>query len=134
FYQPENFWNLQSCPKDWTQLPVPAGEKAVAKFASIDRQPIPEQVAAASVKIVLERIQKQISDEHLKATLAELIRPLEAEVAALKEKAQGAKRSRFEVSLSQIPPELEQQLEFRLRRDLGPQVLKEAREQSEQVL
>lgn len=135
FYQPENFWNLQSCPKDWTQLPAPAGEKAVAKFASIDRQPIPEQVAAASVKIVLERIQKQISDEHLKATLAELIRPLEAEVTALKEKAaQGAKRSRFEVSLSQIPPELEQQLEFRLRRDLGPQVLKEAREQSEQVL
>ena len=67
--------------------------------------------------------------------LAELVRPLEAEVTALKEKlAQGAKRSKFEVSLAQIPPELEQQLEFRLRKDLGPQVLKEAREQSEQVL
>jgi len=135
FYRPENFWGLKSCPKDWVQFPVATGEKAAPKLVLTDRQPMPEQVAAASAKIVLDRIHKQISDEHLKAMLAELVRPLEAEVTALKEKAaQNASRSRFEVSLSQIPPELEQQLEFRLRRDLGPHVLKEAREQSEQVL
>src|SRR5260370_14874077 len=67
--------------------------------------------------------------------LAELVQPLEEEVTDLKEKlAKGAKRSRFEVSLSQIPPELEQQLELRLKKELGPQVLNQAREQSEQVL
>jgi hypothetical protein len=38
------------------------------------------------------------------------------------------------VSLSQIPPELEQQLELRLKKELGPQVLKQAQEQSEQIL
>lgn len=135
FDRPENFWGLTSCPKDWMQFPVLAREKAAAKLAATDRQTIPEQIATASARIVLERIRKQLSDEHLRAVLAELVRPLEAEVTALKEKlAQGAKRNKFEVSLAQIPPELEQQLEFRLRKDLGPQVLKEAREQSEQVL
>ena len=135
FDRPENFWGLTSCPKDWAQFPMPAREKAAAKLAPTDRQTIPEQIATASAKIVLERIRKQLSDEHLRAVLAELVRPLEGEVTALKEKlAKGAQRSKFEVSLSQIPPELEQQLEFRLRKDLGPQVLKDAREQSEQVL
>lgn len=135
FDRPENFWGLASCPKDWAQFPMPAREKAAAKLAPTDRQTIPEQIATASAKIVLERIRKQLSDEHLRAVLAELVRPLEGEVTALKEKlAKGAQRSKFEVSLSQIPPELEQQLEFRLRKDLGPQVLKDAREQSEQVL
>ena len=45
-----------------------------------------------------------------------------------------ANRSRFEVSLSQIPPELEQQIESRLRKDLGPRVLDEARQQSVHLL
>jgi hypothetical protein len=135
FDRPENFWGLKSCPKDWAQVPVPAGEKPAPSFTLSDQQAMAEQVVAASAKIVLDRIRQQLSDEHLRAVFAELLRPLEAEVTALKEKlAQGAKRSKFEVSLTQIPPELEQQLEFRLRRDLGPQVLKEAREQSEQVL
>jgi len=135
FDRPENFWGLTSCPKDWAQFPVPAREKLAPTLAPSNRQAMPEQIAAASVKIVLDRIRQQLSDEHLRAVLAELVRPLEAEVTALKEKLrEGAKRSKFEVSLTQIPPELEQQLEFRLRKDLGPQVLKEAREQSEQVL
>jgi hypothetical protein len=135
FDRPENFWGLTSCPKDWTQFPAPVRQKPAPKLGPATSQAMPEQLAAASVKIVLERIRTQLSDEHLRAVLAELVHPLEAEVTALKEKlAQGGKRSKFEVSLGQIPPELEQQLEFRLRRDLGPQVLKEAREQSEQVL
>src|SRR5260370_2557208 len=37
-------------------------------------------------------------------------------------------------TLFRSPPELEQQLELRLKNELGPQVLKQAREQSEQVL
>jgi aspartyl-tRNA synthetase len=45
-----------------------------------------------------------------------------------------ANRSRFDVSLSSIPPELEQQLEQRLRQDLGPRVIDEARQQSSHML
>jgi hypothetical protein len=77
-----------------------------------------------------------ISDEHLRAMMAEMVQPLHSEIVELKEKlGRGEqKRSRFEVSLSQIPPELEQQLEQRLHKDLGPRVLSETRQQSEQVL
>jgi len=130
FDRPENFWDLQTCPKDWARLP----EGSIAPVIS-STNILPPNQATASAKIVLDRIKKQLSDDRLKAMLAELVRPLEAEVTDLKEKlAQGAKRSKFEVSLSQIPPELEQQLELRLKKELGPQVLKQAREQSEQVL
>ncbi|MGA2979684.1 MAG: hypothetical protein ABSD76_08845 [Terriglobales bacterium] len=135
FDRPENFWGLETCPKDWARLPVPAAEKLAPRLSSNDTQTIPPDQAAASVKIVLDRIRKQLSDEHLKTVLAELVRPLETEMKDLKEQlARGAKRNRFEVSLSQIPPELEQQLELRLRKDLGPQVLQQARAQSQQVL
>ena len=133
FDRPENFWGLQTYPKDWARLPMIV-EGSVAPMVS-STNILPPNQATASAKIVLDRIKKQLSDEHLKAMLAELVQPLEAEVTDLKEKlAQGAKRSRFEVSLSQIPPELEQQLELRLKKELGPQALKHAREQSEQVL
>lgn len=131
FDRPENFWGLQTCPKDWARLPATVEGNTTLAPTNI----LPPNPAMASAKIVLDRIKKQLSDEHLKAMLAELVHPLQAEVTDLKEKlAQGAKRSRFEVSLSQIPPELEQQLELRLKNELGPQVLKQARQQSEQVL
>ncbi len=133
FDRPDNFWGLQTCPKDWMRLPaiIEGNSTPVLSSTSI----LPPNPATASAKIVLDRIKKQLSDEHLKAILAELVRPIEVEVSELREKlAQGAKRSRFEVSLSQIPPELEQQLELRLKKELGPQVLQQAREQSEQVL
>jgi gas vesicle protein len=58
-------------------------------------------------------------------------------VAGLREKvmrSQSKERSKFEVSLSHIPPELQVQLEARLRKELGPRVLDEARTQSAQVL
>jgi hypothetical protein len=127
FDQPDNFWGLKTVPKDWMTLPVSVEGK-------VSDGPT-ENVNAASVKIVLDRIRKQLSDEHLRVVLAELVRPLEAEVTELKNKmAQGTQKSRFEVSLSQIPPELEHQLELRLKQDLGPQVLAQAREQSEKVL
>jgi hypothetical protein len=135
FDRPENFWGLQSCPKDWARLPAAVEGSVVSSPMLSSTSILPPSPAMASAKIVLDRIKKQLSDERLKVMLAELVHPLEAEIAELKEKlAQGAKRSKFEVSLSQIPPELEQQLELRLKKELGPQVLKQAREQSEQVL
>jgi hypothetical protein len=132
FDQPGNFWGLKSCPQDWTSLPATV-ERNLPSTLNI-QAPARDQ-AAASVKLALDRIRMQFSDEHLKTVLAELVRPIEAQVTELKGKlAQGARRSQFEVSLSQIPPELEQQLELRLKKELGPQVLKEVRQQSEQVL
>src|SRR3984957_38310 len=133
FDRPGNFWGLQTCPKDWSRLPATAAGNIAPVVSSTNV--LPPNQATASAKIVLDRIKKQLSNEHLKAMLAELVQPLEAEAVDIKGKlAQGAKRSRFEVSLSQIPPELEQQLELRLKKELGPQVLKQAREQSEQIL
>jgi hypothetical protein len=135
FARPENFWGLKTVPNDWARLSAPGDDMLVSTLPADKRQAMPPDQAAASLKMALDRIRKQLSDEHLKALLAELLSPIEAQVTEIKEKlAQGAKRNRFEVSLSQIPPELEQQLELRLKKELGPQVLKQAREQSEQVL
>jgi hypothetical protein len=135
FDRPENFWGLTTAPKDWARLPALADDQIVSTRPSGKGQVMPPDQAAASLKIVLDRIRKQLSDEHLKTVLADLVSPIEAQVTEIKEKlAQGAKRSKFEVSLSQIPPELEQQLELRLKKELGPQMLRQAREQSEQVL
>ena len=135
FDRPDNFWGLKTVPKDWARLPAAVEDKLLSTLPVDKRQAMPPDQAAASLKIALDRVRKQLSDEHLKAVLAELVSPIEAQVAEIKEKlAQGAKRNRFEVSLSQIPPELEQQLELRLKKELGPQVLTQAREQSEQVL
>ncbi|HZE25852.1 MAG TPA: hypothetical protein VE083_00625 [Terriglobales bacterium] len=139
--RPENFWGLKACPQDWGRLSAPAaptGDKLPLKLLgknpqTVDPQPSP---IPASLKVTLEKIQKQISDDNLRTMMAELVQPLQAEVTDLREKlARGdSRRSRFEVSLSQIPPELEEQLEQRLRKHLGPRIQEEAREQSAQVL
>jgi hypothetical protein len=55
-------------------------------------------------------------------------------VADLKEKLGRMGRSKFEVSLSQIPPELEDQMELRLQNNLGPRVLEQTRAQANQLL
>src|SRR5207247_812895 len=72
----------------------------------------------------------------LRRMIAESIGPLQAQVAAVKETLarRDANPSRFEVSLSQIPAELEQQLEMRLRKDLGPKVIEESRQHYTQLL
>jgi len=132
--RPENFWGLKACPQDWERLPAPAaptGDKLPLKLLGKNGDAIP-----ASLKVTLESIQKQISDEHLRTMLAELVQPLQAELTDVREKlARGeARRSRFEVSLSQIPPELEEQLEQRLRKHLAPRIQDEARAQSAQLL
>ncbi|MGA9390897.1 MAG: hypothetical protein WBV69_10665 [Candidatus Sulfotelmatobacter sp.] len=131
FDKPDNFWGLQSCPKDWARLQATVEGSAGAMMRS--SEVLPPNQATASAKIVLDRIKKQLSDERLKAILAELLQPLEAQVTGLTEKLE-QKRSRFEVSLAQIPPELEQQLELRLKKELEPVILKGAREQCEHLL
>jgi hypothetical protein len=132
--RPENFWGLKSCPKDWERLPAPAAptsDKVPLKLLGKNGEAIP-----ASLKSTLDVIQKQISDENLRSVMAELLQPLRAELTDVREKlAHGeARRSRFEVSLSQIPPELEEQLEQRLRKHLAPRIQDEARAQSAQLL
>jgi hypothetical protein len=75
---------------------------------------------------------RQFSRDDLREAVAQRLQPLQEELASLREKL--ALRNRFEVSLSHIPPELEQELWTRLRQDLGQRALQLAREESERVL
>ena len=110
--QPDNFWRLETCPDDWSQLSeVPAhAERPRGKR-------MPEYA-------------------RFRAVIAEFVEPLQAEIKELREKlAQGSpRRSQFDISLSHIPPEVEEKLLLQLREDLGAQVLRQTRQQSEQVL
>ena len=133
--QPENFWGLEACPEDWGRL---------LEIHSDDPQPTRKmsarsdkaQPGAPGLKIVSEKGQPQFTEHDLRAIVAEFVQPLHAEIVALKGKAAegDGKRSRFDISLSHIPPEVEEKLWVRLREDLGTQVLKQTQEQSAQVL
>jgi len=137
--RPENFWGLTSCPPDWALLPAPAaptGGKVPAKLAAnagliIDQSP---NAVSPSLKAMFDKIQKQVSDDHLRAMMSELMNPMLSEISELKEKLGRMGRSKFEVSLSQIPPELEGQIEERLRNNLGPRVLEQTHAQTSQLL
>ena len=136
--QPENFWGLKSSPADWLRLPEwPASNP---KRAARKQPPVNSEDdvlhETSSLKVVPGRIQKQISEEHLRTLIAELVQPLQGEVAELKTKLTRGepKRSQFEVSLSHIPPEVEEKLWQRLRQDLGAQVMRMTNEQSAKVL
>ncbi|PYV89357.1 MAG: hypothetical protein DMG90_11330 [Acidobacteria bacterium] len=138
--RPENFWGLKSCPEDWVRVPgLPetseskSGRKQLAANSKASEQP--NQLPPV-VKMQLDSVQKQVSNEHLKLIIAEIVQPLQAEIAELKAKLPKGeqRRSSFDVSLSQIPPELEEQLWKRLRQDLGTRALEQTRQQSEQVL
>lgn len=127
--RPGNFWGLEACPEDWIQL----------LDTEVSRKPTRDDKgrdqAGASLKLVREKT-SQLTDHDLKALFAEIVQPLHAEVAELKERlSKGApKRSQFEISLTHIPPEVEEKLWVRLRDDLGAQVLQQTRQQSEQVM
>ncbi len=83
---------------------------------------------------ILDTIEEHLSEDHLLGILAPLVRPLQAEVTELREKiAANAKRNRFEVSLGNIPPELEQKLWERLQEDLAGRVLQQTQEQSAEI-
>jgi hypothetical protein len=134
--RPENFWGLKTFPQDWAALPAlaPIEEMPAAKSMAKNVQVI----NPPAEKIPADSLHEQVSDERLRALVAEAVKPLLNQVAELREKLaraeQPRERSKFEVSLSHIPPELQNQLELRLRKELGPRVLDEARSQSAQVL
>jgi len=109
---PGNFWGISSCPEDWMRSVEMANELSQAPSgSSLPKMPM------------------------LRALIAEQIEPLQAELAELMQQATAQKkRNRFEVSLSHIPPEVEEKLWMRLREDLGTQALHQTREQTEKVL
>ncbi len=135
--RPENFWGLRDCPKDWA-LSSPIAKPGPLQILKPTNAPsyreLPEQLQPAQ-ETALERLARQM-DVHVKRMVAESVRPLQAEIAALNERLaqREANPSRFEVSLSSIPPELEQQIESRLKKDLAPRVVDGAREQSALLL
>jgi hypothetical protein len=130
--RPDNFWGLPNCPKDWA---LPAASTA----ASLPPSPA---LTSRSFRQVSPSISSPLGvvaphlEVHMKKMIAESIRPLRDEIAALNRQLERreANPSRFEVSLAGIPPELEHQLEVRLRRYLGPRLLEETRQQSAHLL
>lgn len=111
--QPDNFWRLETCPEDWphlSEVPARAEEPPRGKR-------LPEYA-------------------RFRLVVAEFVEPLQAEIKELRENLAQAspRRSQFDISLSHIPPEVEEKLLERLREDLGAQVLRQTRQQSEQVL
>lgn len=133
---PENFWGLKDCPKDWA---LPAGFVTLRPPRTVVRTPAPVSPQAAvqadpSTQVVLSRTVQKLEGQV--QSVIESVGPLQAEITVLKAKLERreANPSRFEVSLSSIPPELEQQLELRLRKALLPELLDEAHQQSAEVL
>ena len=135
--RPQNFWGLKESPKDWASPSVIVQARApqtlvpTTPMPSHKGPPQPNQPSAA----VLDRVARELQSQVTKM-IAESVGPLQVEVSALKEKLarRDSNPSRFEVSLSSIPPELQQQLELRLRNDFGPKVIAEARHQSADLL
>jgi predicted nuclease with TOPRIM domain len=131
--RPDNFWGLQNCPKDWA-LPAVSTTSILPPTPDVSSGRVFRQVSRSTsspLGVVAPHI-----EVHMKKMVDESIRPLRDEIAALNQQLERreANPSRFEVSLSSIPPELEHQLELRLRRYLGPRLLDEAQQQSAHLL
>ncbi len=133
--RPENFWGLESCPEDWRviEMPAPGVDQVSAKLDAMVVSK-PQAVSKAS-QAFLDKIEEQLSEDRLRGILAKLVRPLQADVNDLQERlSRNARQNRFEVSLGNIPPELEEKLWERLRNDLGTRVLQQTKEQAGEVL
>jgi hypothetical protein len=135
--RPENFWGLRDCPKDWAlsaPVPAPRPPQILRPTNTPASHQLPGQVRQTA-EPALERLARQL-EAQVQRMVSESVRPLQAEISALKERLaqREGNPSRFEVSLSSIPPDLERQIESRLRTDLEPRVLIEAREQSALLL
>jgi len=136
--RPDNFWGMRPYPEEWDrviQMPAQNGSSARKHVpanggaAKTSRSAVPPALQNA-----FDKIEKQLSDEHLKSLLAQLVRPLNAEILELRDKLnKSARQNKFEVSLSQIPPELEEQLWARLHQNLSVQALQQAQEQGRKV-
>lgn len=133
--RPENFWGLSNCPADWLlpSGPLSAKLQQVNSLAPV----LPKASGEANLppEVMLDLVARKL-EVPLRRMIAESLGPLQAEVAAIKEKLarREANPSRFEVSLSQIPPELEQQIEQRLKKDVAPKILETARNESAHLL
>src|SRR5581483_8038272 len=137
FDRPENFWGLKNHPTDWVVITAPATDKKLPSPKTSAKTPPVFEPAPMSpdVRDMLEQIRRQVSDERIRSIIAQMLQPMQAEIAALRErKAEEPRRSKFEISLSQIPPEVEEQIEARLRKELSPKMLEHARQQSAEVL
>ena len=138
--KPDNFWGLKPCPADWTGLaqatPVNGPQVGRSPQGADGRIRKSQSHLDPGLRVVPTKAQESMSEERVRALLGEILQPLYKELFALREKlAQPtAKRSSFEVSLSQIPPELEEQLWLRLREELGAEVRKHATQETERVL
>jgi len=136
--RPENFWGLKACPKDWTlwTLPSSAAVPRLPQILKTTNVPAATQLPRVvdSSAPALDRAAQ--AEALVRKMIAESVRPLQADITAVKEilARREANPSRFEVSLSSIPPDLEQKLESRLRQNLGPRVLDETRQQSAHLL
>lgn len=140
--RPQNFWGLKTTPQDWSRIPAPVEPSgdAPAKLVTRNGQSIPGsgEKIPASLKSMLDNLQRQVGEDRLRGLVADAMRPLLSELAELRESVARSQapreRSKFEVSLSHIPPELQDQIEARLKKELNPRVMEEARSQSAQML
>jgi len=110
---PGNFWGLPSCPDDWMRMSDMASEPTMfpGNHGGMPKMPM------------------------LRALIAEMVEPMQAEIADMAERlTQHKERSKFEVSLSHIPPEVEEKLWKRLREDLNAQSLRQTREHADKLL
>jgi hypothetical protein len=136
--QPQNFWGLKDCPQDWAiPTATPKSRTLIQPRPQPSVLPVrkPTIEGSQNSEALVDRLARQL-EVQVARMIAESVRPLQSEVTELKEKL--AKRevnpSRFEVSLGSIPPELEQQLQLRLRQDLGPRLLDDSRRQYANLL
>jgi len=133
--QPDNFWGLSDCPEDWALPVTPTRLSHVfpptTTLAPYKMQLPPQPSPEAMMDTLARRLEGPV-----KRLISETVLPLQTEIAELKERLahREANPGRFELSLNSIPPELEQRVKLRLRDDLGPQVLQEAREQYANLL
>jgi len=139
--RPENFWGLKPCPQDWMQLPETLAtsqqqlpRKLPARNTAENRRG--ENLVVRSRKTTPEKIPHQLTDGDVRVIVADIVQSLQAEVTELKQELVrgGPKRSQFDISLTHIPPEVEEKLWTRLRQDIGTKALQQTRQQSEQVL
>ena len=132
--EPENIWGLKPCPEDWVGPGAQRSAQCEQQLTPDTRNPAPLRSQTGSPHIAAENLNQQFTGDLQR--IAAQLQPLQAEVAAIKERLaqREGNRSRFEVSLSHIPPELEQELWARLRQDLGQQSLQLARAESERVI
>jgi len=140
FDQPGNFWGLDPCPEDWSRpqgKTIPKELPATLKPATATpEQDSHQRQALTPTQLGPEPAKVQLSDERVRAIVAELVQPLQEEIVKLRGRpaTEEPKRGQFEISLSHIPAEVQELLREQLQQDLGDQVLSHTREQSERML